>query len=148
MGKIEEILKKNKFSYEFIHNAKPILTAKEGAGYYGIGIGQMAPALILYTAVGYYVLVISGDRGHVDFKIIKHMLKCKNVRMANKEEVKSITGFDVGNVPMVGIGLPYIIDKRLLAYDFVYGGTGDESITLKIDPKALSELNNVVGTID
>lgn len=148
MENIDNILKKSKFTYEMIRNEKPILTAKEGADYYNIGIGQMAPALILYTAVGYYVLVISGDRGHVDFKLIKHMLKCKNVRMATREEVKSITGYTVGNVPMLGIGLPYIIDKRLLAYDFVYGGTGDESITLKIDPKALFELNNVEGTID
>lgn len=148
MENIDNILKKSKFTYEMIRNEKPILTAKEGADYYNIGIGQMAPALILYTAVGYYVLVISGDRGHVDFKLIKHMLKCKNVRMATREEVKSITGYTVGNVPMLGIGLPYIIDKRLLAYDFVYGGTGDESITLKIDPKALFELNNVAGTID
>jgi len=148
MENIEDILKKSKFPYGMIRNGQPILTAKEGADYYGISIGQMAPALILYTAVGYHVLVISGDRGHVDFKNIKHLLNCKNVRMATKEEVKSTTGFTVGNVPMLGIGLPYIIDKRLLAYDFVYGGTGDESITLKIDPKALFELNNVIGTLD
>jgi len=148
MENVEEILRNSKFTYEMIRNDKPILTAQEGADYYGIGIAQMAPALILYTAVGYHVLVISGDRGHVDFKKIKHLLNCKNVRMATKEEVKSTTGFTVGNVPMLGIGLPYIIDNRLLESDFVYGGSGDESITLKIDPKALFELNNVIGTLD
>ncbi len=74
----------------------------------------MAPTLIIYTAKGFYVLVISGERGHVNFKEIKCLLNCKNVKLTTKDEVKLITGFSVGNVPILEIPLPYIIDKRLL----------------------------------
>ncbi len=80
------------------------------------------------------MLIVSGERGHVNFKEIKHLLNCKNVRLATKDEVKLTTGFSVGNVPMFGIKLPYIIDKKLLENPFVYGGLGKEGTTLKVDP--------------
>ncbi|MBP1743410.1 MAG: hypothetical protein H6Q58_388 [Firmicutes bacterium] len=148
MQGIEYILKNSGFSYELIHDGKPIRTAKDGAGHYRIDIGQMAPALILYTPAGFYVLVISGERERVDFKEIKRLLNCKNVRLATKEEVTLTTGFSVGSIPMFGIKLPHIIDNRLLKYPFVYGGSGIENTTLKIDPHALFELNTVIGTLD
>ncbi len=148
MQNIEDILKNSGFPYELIHDGKPIHTAKEGAEHYKIGIGQMAPALILYTPAGFYVLVISGERDRVDFKEIKQLLNCKNLRLATKEEVTLVTGFTVGSIPMFGIKLPHIIDNRLLKYPFVYGGSGIQDTTLKIDPHALFELNDVIATID
>jgi Cys-tRNA(Pro)/Cys-tRNA(Cys) deacylase len=148
MQNIEDILKNSGFSYELVHDGKPIHTAKEGAEHYKIDIGQMAPALILYTPAGFFVLVISGERERVDFKEIKRLLKCKNVRMATREEVTMTTGFTVGSIPMFGLKLPHIIDNRLLKYPFVYGGSGIENTTLKIDPHALYELNAVIGTLD
>jgi Cys-tRNA(Pro)/Cys-tRNA(Cys) deacylase len=75
-------------------------------------------------------------------------MNCKNVRLATKDEVKLITGFSVGNVPMFGIPLLYIVDKRLIKFPFVYGGLGEENTTLKVDPNALLKLNNVIGTLD
>jgi prolyl-tRNA editing enzyme YbaK/EbsC (Cys-tRNA(Pro) deacylase) len=148
MQNIEDILKNSGFSYELIHDSKPILTAKDGADHYNIDIGQMAPSLILYTPSGFYVLVISGDRERVDFKEIKRLLNCKNLRMATREEVTLVTGFNVGSIPMFGIKLPHIIDNRLLKYPFVYGGSGIENTTLKIDPHALFELNSVIVALD
>lgn len=148
MQNIEYLLKNSGFAYELIHDGKPIRTAKEGADHYKIDIGQMAPALILYTPSTFYVLVISGEREKVDFKEIKRLLNCKNVRLASREEVTLATGFTVGSVPMFGIKLPHIIDNRLLKYPFVYGGSGIENTTLKIDPHALFELNAVIATID
>ena len=147
MESTEELLKKANTSFEIIHNDKMICTAQEGADYFNIAIAQIAPTLIIYTAIGFYVLIISGER-HINFKEIKHMLNCKNVRLATREEVKLITGFSVGNVPLFGISLPYIIDKRLLKYDFIYGGLGIENTTLKVDPNALFQLNDVIGTLD
>ncbi|WP_041710830.1 aminoacyl-tRNA deacylase [Clostridium pasteurianum] len=148
MENIKDILEKNNFSFELIHNDIPIHTAKEGADYFKIDIAQIAPTLIIYTNVGFYVLIISGGRGHVDFKEVKHLLNCKNVRMATKDEVKLITGFSVGNVPMFGIPLPYIVDKRLLKFSFVCGGLGEKNTTLKVDPNILLKLNKVIAILD
>ncbi|KPU45857.1 YbaK / prolyl-tRNA synthetases associated domain protein [Oxobacter pfennigii] len=143
MGNIEDVLKNDGFLFELIHNDIPIYTAKEGADYFKIDIAQMAPTLIIYTDAGFYALVISGERGRVDFKEIKNILNSKDVRLATKDEVKTVTGFPAGNVPMFGIPLPYIVDRRLLNYPFIYGGCGQENTTLKVEPNALFKLNNV-----
>lgn len=42
---------------------------------------------------------------------------------------------------MINWSLPTLIDRRLMAYDFIYGGSGDPFYTLKIAPKALLALN-------
>jgi prolyl-tRNA editing enzyme YbaK/EbsC (Cys-tRNA(Pro) deacylase) len=148
LNKTEDLLKRCGFPYELIYDGKPIPTAKDGAEHYRIDIGQMAPALILYTPSGYYVLVFSGEKEKVDFKELKKLLNCKNLRLATREEVIRETGFTVGSVPMFGIRLPHILDNRLLKYPFVYGGSGIENTTLKIDPHALFELNDVIATLD
>lgn len=145
---LKDILTASGFMFELIPNDIPIRTAKEGADYFKIDIAQIAPTLIIYTNRGFYGLVISGERGHVNFREIKHLLNCKNVRLATKEEVKSVTGYSIGNIPMLGIPLPYIVDKRLLSFSFVYGGLGEENTTLKVDPQALFKLNKVVGAIE
>ena len=44
---------------------------------------------------------------------------------------------------VVGLNLPFIIDKNLYRYPFIYGGTGERTCTLKINPQALDELNSV-----
>nr|WP_280922256.1 YbaK/EbsC family protein [Ammoniphilus resinae] len=57
--------------------------------------------------------------------------------------LSKVTGFEVGSVPLVGLNLPFVIDKNLYHYPFIYGGTGERTCTLKINPQALEELNSV-----
>lgn len=146
--KITNLLENSAYSYEFIQHEKPILSAHEGADFFGIEIGQTAPTLILKTDKGFFALIISGNRGRVDFKKIGELLDCKDVKMANRKDVEKITGYQVGSVAMLGIGLPFILDKGLFKYDFVYGGTGDPNVTLKIEPNALMEINQVVAVFE
>ncbi|CAH2213556.1 aminoacyl-tRNA deacylase [Tepidibacter aestuarii] len=120
MENIKDILKKHGFSFELINNDKPIYTAKEGADYFKINIGQTAATLIIYTDMGFYALVVSGERGRVNFKEIKRILNCKNVRLATKDEVKAVTGFLIGCVPLLGISLPYIIDNKFFQFSYIY----------------------------
>ncbi|BCJ86091.1 YbaK/EbsC family protein [Effusibacillus dendaii] len=51
----------------------PIRTAQEGAEYFGIEIGQTAPILVLKTDKGYFSMIVSGERGRVNFKEISQL---------------------------------------------------------------------------
>lgn len=148
MVKLENILENSRFAFEIIHHERPLLSAKEGAEYFGIEVGQTAPTLIIKTDQGFFSLVISGGRGKVNFEKIAEILECSKVKLASPFEVPEVTGCEVGAVPMIGLALPYVIDTRLLNYDFIYGGTGEPSTTLKIEPKALIELNQITVTFD
>lgn len=145
---IRKVLAQTKYDYDIVRHDKPILTREDGAEYFGIDIGQTAPTLILKTDKGFFGLIISGSREKVDFGKLVNQLNCKKVKLASPKEVKKATGFGVGEVALIGFNLPCLMDKRLFDFDFIYGGTGESTSTLKISPRALTELNQVVGFIE
>jgi prolyl-tRNA editing enzyme YbaK/EbsC (Cys-tRNA(Pro) deacylase) len=104
--------------------------------------------LILKTDIGFFYLVVSGGRKKIPFENIAELLNCRKVKLAAPSEVKKITGFDVGSVPIIGVELPCIIDNELFLYDFIYGGTGKSTSTLKIEPQSLKELNNIIAVYE
>lgn len=67
--------------------------------------------------------------------------------LASPEEVYEVTGFKVGSVPMGCLDLPCVIDSKLFQYDYIYGGTGRPTSTLKIEPQSLKKLNQVIAYI-
>lgn len=104
--------------------------------------------MILKTDKGFFVLIVSGSRSKINFKQIADILGCSKVKLASPDEVQKVTGFPVGSVRMVGVDLPCVIDKLLFHYDYIYGGTGQSTFTLKIEPQAFNELNQVIATLD
>ncbi|MBO8172128.1 MAG: YbaK/EbsC family protein [Bacillaceae bacterium] len=144
---IKSCLENTSFSYELINHDTPIRSAQEGADIFGIEIGQTAPALIVKKDTEFLGLIVSGGHPKTDFKQVAAQLGCSSLKLANPNEVKQVTGFEPGNVPLIGLTIPCAVDQRLLAYSFVYGGTGNPTCTLKIEPKALLELNQVITTL-
>ncbi|MDA2328086.1 aminoacyl-tRNA deacylase [Bacillus cereus] len=148
MEELQEILEKSNYTYAIIQHEKPIHSRQEGSEYFGIEVGQTAPTMILKTDKGFFVLIVSGSRSKINFEKIANILGCSKVKLASPEEVQKVTGFQIGSVRMVGLDLPCVIDKRLFHYDYIYGGTGQSTFTLKLEPQALNELNQVIATFD
>lgn len=148
MKDLKVLFQENNVPFELINHKVPIHTAQEGATYFGITIGQTAPTLILKTDKGYFALIMSGDRDHIDFNEVASILGCNKVKLAGAKEVEKVTGCTVGSIPMVGHNLPCVVDKRLFQYSSIYGGSGEETCTLKINPSALEKLNSVVATLE
>lgn len=147
MSDLVSFLEGNNISFEIIEHDKPIQTAYEGAAYFGIELGQTAPTLILKSEAEYYSIIISGDFGRIDLEDLKASLMCNELKLAKPKEVEQITGYTVGTVPLIGHGLPTVMDRQLKRYPFIYGGTGLKNATLKIDPSDVEKLNNVIGMI-
>jgi len=145
MNELQNILEKSEYIYEIIEHDQPIRSREDGKKYFGIEVGQTAPTLILKTDKGFFAFIISGKRERFEFDAIAEIIGCTKVKLASPKEVQEITGFEVGSVRMVGLSLPCVLDKELFSYDFVYGGTGQPTFTLKIEPKALEELNQVIA---
>jgi Cys-tRNA(Pro)/Cys-tRNA(Cys) deacylase len=146
LKEIEEKLLKYSIDYEIIYHTVAIKSKQDAIGLFNIE--ETAPTLILKTELGFYALIISGEREKIDFKSLKGLLGCKKVEMAKKEEIFEKFGVEAGQVPMIGLDLPCIIDKTLLKYNHIYGGTGNWNYTLKISPDDLITANNVILQID
>ena len=145
LDELRALLEKNNVSFEIIQNKKPIYSVNDAYGYYEIS--QTAPTLIIKTERGFFALILAGDRGRADFELVKESLQCEKAKLASKKEVLEIIGYEVGSVPLVGHGLPCILDTRLFLHSYVYGGAGDANFTLKIDPRDIEKINDVVAKI-
>jgi Cys-tRNA(Pro)/Cys-tRNA(Cys) deacylase len=143
---IKEILSENNAEFEIISNPVAIKTKEDAEEYFRIE--ETAPTLILKTDKGLFSLIVSGKRDKVDFKQLKKLLSCRNLSLMDKNEVKEMFDVEVGCVPLVGLGLPTIYDNMMLEFEFVYGGCGDFYKTLKIKPRDLIKVNNVVLFFD
>lgn len=143
---IEEILSVGNLQYEIIQQDKPILSTLDAEGYYPIE--KSAPTFVLQTENGLIGCIVSFQNGKLDFDKLKQSFGFSKLKMADRKKIKNQTGYDVGTVPLVGLQLPCIFDRKLLKHDFVYGGTGNELLTLKIAPADLLKANEIIGMFD
>ncbi len=148
MDQLRTLLQAKEVDFAIIQHEKPIRTAQEGADYFGIALGQTAPTIVVKSEEGYFALIISGSRGRVNLPEVSERLGCNSLKMASPQEVQKVTGYPVGSVPLVGLVLPCVVDRKLFRYPFIYGGTGEPHSTLKITPNALQQLNHVVAFLD
>ncbi|KPV56605.1 prolyl-tRNA synthetase [Paenibacillus sp. A3] len=148
MNRITAFLEERQARFELLTHERPIRSAEEGAEYFGIEPGQTAPALVLRSGEQYWLMIVSGERRRVDLEDLSKRLGRPGLKMAKPQEVETITGFLVGAIPLVGIPLPCIMDRRLYRYPYIYGGTGVPTLTLKISPAEVEKLNQVVAWIE
>jgi Ala-tRNA(Pro) deacylase len=119
--KLIELLKKNNARYKLVFH-ELAGKSKEVSEIRGSKLEQGAKAMLLKTK-DKYILAILGAHLKLDLKKIKHLLNEK-VSFASPEEVKELTGCEIGSVP------PFSFDDRVILLI-------DESIT-KVDEIAFN----------
>ena len=146
LKEMEAFLCESKADFALLGQDKPILSAADAAGYYPGE--QAAPTFVLQTENGLIGCVASVSSGRLDLAALKQKFGYAKLKMADKKKISSQTGYEVGAIPLIGLGLPCIFDNALLQYDYIYGGTGDELVTLKITPQDVMRLNTIIGTFN
>jgi prolyl-tRNA editing enzyme YbaK/EbsC (Cys-tRNA(Pro) deacylase) len=127
LRELEVVLKKAQVPlYDLSHN-RTIHSAAEGAAQ-GIGaLANMAPTFILHTENGFLAAIICGDT-RLSYKKIKRALGLKNLCLASPDEVKQITGAEIGYVSLINPGLSTIVDTRIIEKETIFGGCGIPNI--------------------
>jgi len=143
---IENILIQEKAQFEFLKHQTPIISVNDAQKYFDTQ--KAAPTFVLKTESGLVAMIVSAQRGRLDFAQLKEKLGFNQLKMADKITIYKSTGYTVGTIPLIGHGLPCIFDDKLLAFDYIYGGTGDELLTLKINPHDLKRLNQVIAVLN
>ncbi len=131
--------------FELIRQDAPILSAKDAEPYYDVT--KAAPTLVLQSDRGLVACVLSANRGRLDLEAVKAAFGFEKLRMADRKKVQKQTGYEAGAIPLVGLDLDCIFDESLMAFDYVYGGTGDPLTTLKIAPGDVKRLNKIIGCL-
>ena len=139
---LENFLHKSNADFQIIEHEFPIATLEDGKKYFDIT--WAVPTLILRYKAKIFSCMVSSMHGKIDFALLKSEMKLPELKLMNREMVFGSTGCEVGAIPLIGIGFPCIVDKKILQFDYIFGGSGDPLFTLRISPKDLMALNDVV----
>ncbi|NMB70423.1 YbaK/EbsC family protein [candidate division WWE3 bacterium] len=76
-------------------------SAKEAAAVHGVPVGSIVKSLLVKVDDRFVIYLTPGDV-RLDFDLIKKEFNASEVRMANADEVKKVTGYSIGGVPPFG----------------------------------------------
>ena len=131
---LEELIRK--LGGEIINVGKPVKTVEQAVKATGSNPKQIIKSL-LFISEKEPVLVIVDGESKVDLNKLAKIIG--KVRLATPEEVKQITGFEVGAVPPVGVEVKTIVDPKVLENKFVIGGGGRINRLSKLNPEKIVE---------
>ena len=138
-SELEDLLKHTQVPYTILSHDRTLHSAEDGAAQ-GIGaLANMAPTFILHTENGFLTATICGDT-RLSYKKIKRALGLKNLCLASPDEVKQITGAEIGYVSLINPGLSAIVDSQIIEKETIFGGCGIPEHTLQINPMDLIRL--------
>ena len=124
-------------------------TSKEAAQILGVTTSEIVKSIVLIMENKCYLAIVPGNkklRQKAVRKAIKNTLglEYSDSRLANAEEVIKFTGYEVGAVPPINIGLPVILDSSITGKHIVYGGGGTTTSVLKISVNKLLALTKPI----
>ncbi len=144
---LKQILESLDINYELIEHDQNGKTTAEAMVALGITADYILKSLLFKSKQEKYVCVIVLGDMSVDTKKVEQYFKDQNIqgytklRMARKEEVKNILGYEIGGVPpFAGYKIcPVLFDPALLKKTFVIGAGGTAYKGLKFNPKDLKK---------
>ena len=138
--RLEELI--GKLGGEIINAGKPVKTVEQAVKATGSRPEQIIKSLLFISEKEGPILVIVDGESKVDLNKLEKMFG--KVRLATPEEVKQITGFEVGALPPVGIKVKTIVDRKVLENEFVIGGGGRIDRLSKLNPGKIVEYQNAI----
>ena len=126
---------------EIINVGEPVKTVAQAVKAMGVSPKQIIKSLVLITENEPILVIVDGE-SKVSFEKIRQYFG--KVRLATPEEVREITGFEVGAVSPIGIKIRTIIDPRVLENEYVIGGGGRINRLCRLDPRKIIEYQKAV----
>lgn len=127
---------------EVIELSESARTAAQAAAACGVAVGQIVKSLVFLAGDEPILVLVSGANQADERRLAT--LSGQNVRRADAEAVRALTGYAIGGVPPVGHPrrLRVFIDKDLLGYDRLIAAAGTPHAVFPITP---AELCRVTG---
>jgi|SRR5579885_2238773 len=136
-----EKLKQLKIQHEIIPLPQDLpLDVSSHVAFHNISMKQAVPTLIYRTEKGYIAVQKTADT-KINLQKLKELAGVAELHFASPDEMRHL-GLQPGVVPLVGLSLPYYLDKRVLDNTIVYGGSGDRLFAIKMRAADLVAANH------
>jgi prolyl-tRNA editing enzyme YbaK/EbsC (Cys-tRNA(Pro) deacylase) len=145
---LQRYLNDHGLNAEIIPIDAPTGTVEESAKALGCFPENIIKSIVIKDNMGqFYLVILQGDRKIKTLKL-KKVLLVKDIKLASPEEVKSNTGYNVGDVPPISLELSVIVDELVLNQKMVYagGGTPQKNLFISID-ELLDSTNPLIADI-
>ena len=144
--KIKELFESKNIKYEVSEHEK-VHTSEEAASVRGEKVEEGAKALIFRSEGKFYMFVIAGNE-RIDYKKAKEEIGKDRISMATPEEVKEVSGVEVGAVPPLGnlFNIPVYFDKSVLETEYACFSAGSHYKSIKLKSEDLKKaVEPIVG---
>jgi Cys-tRNA(Pro) deacylase len=141
---LREYLKKMGVEAHFYQFEGHTMTVDAAVRRLSVNREKIIKSMLFIEGTGLPVLgIVTGDRKVSERKLATACGTTK-VRRADPDEVKGLTGYDVGAVPPVGhkVRIRTFIDEKVMALDKVIGGGGEINVLLEINPIEIRRLSH------
>lgn len=110
---------------------EPVRTSEEAAAVRGTPLEQGAKALVFRADERPVLLVLPANR-RIDSRAFKRRFRVKNLGMVSADELRELTGMEVGAVPPFGslMGLPTYVDEGLLELPRISFNAGSRTASI------------------
>ncbi len=137
-------MKKLDFKGEILDIGTNAKTVEEASSAIKVKLKYIVKSILLMADDRPFIFVLSGE-DRLDLEKVKNLLNVKKIRFASNDEVLKYTGYLPGTIPPIchKISIPIIVDKKVLRYEFVYGGGGSFRYLLKFKTWDLHKLEHV-----
>lgn len=120
-------------------------TAAEAAAAIGVPLGSIVKSLVFAAGDQPVLVLVAGDQRADEAKVARlFSVPEHEVRFADADTVREVTGFAIGGVPPVGHAqeLPTIIDRSLSRFEVVHAAAGTPHANF---PITFAQLVEVAG---
>ncbi len=144
---LENFLKSKNIEYQILRHGRSY-RADEASKELGIPISEIVKSVLFITSEGDAVLVIVRGDKRVDQGKLARELGTKKLRLATRDEVLRISGYEAGTIPPVGHinRIMTLIDNTIPIEGSVYAGGGTIGSSLKIKVKDIIQLQSATFT--
>ncbi len=132
--------------HRFIEFDEPVKTAEQAAK--KVRAEKIAKSIVMIDSNQQPLLAVVSAKDFVSHKKLKALLKVKDVRLANAEEVLEHSGYPVGGVPPINKIKRVLLDQQLLTDETVIVGGGDINKLVELRTKDIvTALNPTITDI-
>lgn len=128
---------------EIRHYPQGTRTAADAAAAIGVPLGSIVKSLIFTVAGDPLLVLVAGDQRADPAKLARLLgVPAAQLRFADAETVRDVTGFAIGGVPPVGhrLAIRTIIDETLGRFDIVHAAAGTPQANFPIAFEQLVEV--------
>ena len=141
--RVEKFLKNFDQSLEVLILENSARTAKDAATALHCNVGAIVKSLLFKTENTFILCLVAGDK-RCSLNKIKKIKDKKDISMASPEEVKTQTGYTIGDVSPVGHleVIEIIIDNSLERFNELFAAAGHPNCIFKINFKNIQKITN------